>query len=279
MAQSNPPAAKTAAEAAAAEAAAANEQKDAATQAETAEQKAETARVAAAQKLAADGAAAQKKADAERDAIKAEREAAQTQLHEAQKTVDTHWSTRDESRAPLRAQVVTLVNSLEGVTGLQPGPGMERLIDLFLDFAEQHADDFGKANEGRIAALKSQEDRDLVLEKMPDLPPPPAPTLLSDSDPSAVRAWLLTANDNDVRTQLGDVLSAADQNEWAKRLMAWARADGNVAQVFAAINEYIVPEAVPTEIPAEVPTGGVGATSTFPSTPVASAPGTNDNVE
>lgn len=186
------------------------------------------------------------------------------QLDAAQASVDTAWTQHEDYRAPLRDTLRSLVESLSGVTGMGPGPGSDRLVDLFLDFGEQHSDDFKNASGARAVAVAQQEARDEVLanEPPPAEPEPDAPPF-TDLDDDVQRAWLRGATDQEVREVLSGVPTTDEQRALATQLMRWGRADGNQAQVFAAINEFLVEPNDATVDPGEQ-SGGTGATSTYP---------------
>lgn len=162
-------------------------------------------------------------------------------LEAAQSKVDEAWHERDAIRGPLTDTLRDLLASVEGVTGLSPGPGADNLIDRFLDFAEFHADELGQAAVHRRAALVAESDRNDALDAQPVAPEDaPTPQLVS-GNLMETRIWLQSANPNDVRDALNEILDRDEQVEWAGRLMGWGRQDGNVAQVFEAINSVLVP--------------------------------------
>lgn len=187
----------------------------------------------------------------------------QTAFDEAQARADEAWGAHGRVRVPLALELDGLMRSVEGVTGLQGGPGADRLRDLFLDFAELHADELAECAANRRDALASQEERDEIAEQMGPVTPTRREARLSEMEPTVARAWLRDANDADVRAALSELETTDEQREQAQQLMKWGRADGNQAQVFAAINEYLGAATNPAEIPNDPPTGGVGATSTF----------------
>lgn len=169
-----------------------------------------------------------------------------TTLEQAQQKVDDAWGAQETIRGPLRDQLRDLLASVEGVTGLSPGPGADNLVERFLDFAEFHATELAEAADHRRAALVAQSDRDDVLAAQPKAPEDaPTPQLVA-SDLLETRRWLISANDADVRDALNQILDRDEQVEWAHRLLGWARQDGNVAQVFEAINSVIVPSRAAT---------------------------------
>lgn len=177
------------------------------------------------------------------------------EIDAAQAHADEAWGAHGAIRGPLRDQLHKLVADIEGVTGLPPSPGAEALVDRFLDFAEFNATALANAAEHRGHAMVAQAERDQLIAAQPEAEPTPAPAMLSEASDVEVRAWLLEANPNDVRDALNEVLDTAQQQEWAQKLMGWARADGNTAQTFAAINSVIV-ASNPAEIPDHGPTGG-----------------------
>lgn len=180
----------------------------------------------------------------------------------AQTEADAAWGEHDTARAPLRDELLTALTNLEGVTGLQAGPGSERLADAMLDFAEFHADELVAAQAARAKALAAQDRRDVALAAEPPAEPPAAPSMLDTAEPLEVREWLKGANDADVTALLLGVTDRDAQVEWASQMMAWGRQDGNVATVFAAINAVLVPPNSAT-IDAGGATGGTGGTSSY----------------
>lgn len=180
----------------------------------------------------------------------------------AQEAADAAWGEHGDARAPLRAELLETLRNLEGVTGLQAGPGSERLADALLDFSEFHADELATARDARATAIKAEADRDAALESQPVEPAKVEPGMLETAEPLAIREWLKGANDTDVLTALNNVPNRENQLEWAQTLMGWGRADGNLAPVFAAINSVIA-GANPIEIADGGVTGGTGATSSY----------------
>lgn len=166
-------------------------------------------------------------------------DAALAAFRSAQDSADASWSERDANREPMRLELTAVMRSMEGVTGLPAGPGSDRIIDLFLDFGEQNADRLAAADAARRAALDAQTKRDELAGALPEPEPDAEIPMLAGAEPSSMRAWLIGANDADVRDALLALLDRDEQLEWSYRLMRWGRADGNTAQVFAAINEII----------------------------------------
>lgn len=180
----------------------------------------------------------------------------------AQAKADAAWADHSTARDPMRAELLTTFVALEGVTGLQAGPGSERLADAVLDFAEYHTDELVAAHAARTAALAAQDERDQAIAAEPVAEPPTPPSMLESADANDVREWLKEANDVDVLAALNNVTDRGAQVEWANKMMAWARQDGNIGPVFAAINTVLVPPN-PAEIPDGGATGGVGGTSSY----------------
>jgi hypothetical protein len=180
----------------------------------------------------------------------------------AQAQADQAWGEHGAVRGPMRDELLASLKSLEGVTGLQAGPGAERLVDAFLDFAEFHADEINEARTARQQALAAQDERDKAYAEAPPAPAEPTPTMLETAEPLEVREWLKSANDVDVLEMLSNVPDRDQQVEWARTLLAWGRQDGNVAGVFAAINSVLVGEN-PADIADGGTTGGVGGTSSY----------------
>lgn len=192
-----------------------------------------------------------------------------TDLAEAQAALEAAWGAHDQARGPMRDDLLKLIGDLEGVTGLPPSPGAERLVDGFLDYAEFHADTLGTAAQARADALTATTTRDEAVAAQPAGDVPPVPTMLQTADQSTVRAWLRDADDVDVRTALDSLLDADEQRRWAKQLLSWARADGTTAQVLTAINEHITAEPVVVEEPSGDAVAQVGGSSTYSAPPEA----------
>lgn len=170
----------------------------------------------------------------------------------ATEAVDAAWAEHDAIREPMRADGRTIIDKLSGATGLQLNPGAERLIDEFLDYAEMKGEELVKAAQARAKALVAEADRADKLAAIAPAEPDAAPPTLVKNDPIDTRHWLLSANDNDVRDALNEILDRDTQVEWATRLMTWARADGTTAQVLAAINSVLIPkDTVPKPNPNE----------------------------
>lgn len=167
-------------------------------------------------------------------------------LAAAQQKVDDAWGAQETVRGPLRDQLRDLLASVEGVTGLAPGPGADNLINRFLDFAEFHADELHQAAAHRADAMLAESDRNDLQATLPAPEPIIDTPHLVKSDLSETRRWLMSANDADVRDALNQILDRDEQVEWAHRLLGWARQDGNIAQVFEAINSVIVPSRAAT---------------------------------
>lgn len=186
-----------------------------------------------------------------------------SELDDLKARVETSWGEHDQARGPLRAELVKIVEGLEGVTGLSAGAGANRLVDVMLDFAEFHADVLVNASKARTDALMAETERDEYIASQPAEVPPPEPSQLEGADHFAAREWLRDANDAQVSERLNQILDRPLQLEWARRLMGWARADGTTAQVLAAINAVIGTAPNPVEVPNEPPVSGVGPTSTY----------------
>lgn len=194
-------------------------------------------------------------------------DAARAAYQSAQEAADAAWADRDGNREPMRLELTAVMRSMEGVTGLPAGPGSDRIIDLFLDFGEQNADRLAAADTARRAALDAQTKRDELAGALPEPEPDAEIPMLAGSEPSTVRAWLIGANDADVRDALLSLLDRDEQLEWSYRLMRWGRADGNTAQVFSAINQIIAGDVkVPT--PSEDHTPETASADDEPVTPV-----------
>lgn len=186
-----------------------------------------------------------------------------SELDDLKTRVETYWGEHDAARGPLRAELVQIVEGLEGVTGLSAGAGANRLVDVMLDFAEFHADVLVNASKARTDALMAETQRDEWIASQPPEEVPPEPSQLEGAEHFAAREWLRGANDAQVSERLTQILDRPLQLEWARRLMDWARADGTTAQVLAAINAVIGSAPNPVEVPNEPPVSGVGPTSTY----------------
>lgn len=181
---------------------------------------------------------------------------------QAQTDADAAWAQHDAARQPVRDELVVILGNLEGVTGLQAGPGSERLADAMLDFAEFHAQELGQAYAARQQALAAQASRDSALEAEPVAPAPVEPGMLETGEPLAIREWLKSANDSDVTTALLGVTNTDAQRTWAQTLQGWCRADGNTAQVLAAINPFLA-AGNPIDIADGGVSGGTGGTTSY----------------
>lgn len=187
-------------------------------------------------------------------------------LDQATAKVDQCWADHEGTRGPLREELREILRSSEGTTGLQPGPGAENLIERVLAFGEAHAEELDRSNLARIDALNAQAARDVVAAEEPFEEPPANPGDLESMTPTQARTWLRTANDAQVSAALSGVSTTERQRELALQLMQWGRADGNQAQVFAAINQFLTP-ANAALVDAGVTPGGTGATTTYEQVP------------
>lgn len=183
-------------------------------------------------------------------------------LEEVLAHIDTAWTAHARARTPLHDQLSSLVASLEGTSGLQPGPGAENLIQRFLDFAENNTDAIAEAALAKSDALVAQEERDrLQAEAAQTAPrPPPPDSLLLSLPGSDARAWLKNVNDADLTRELEALPTPQERADWAAKMFQFAREDGNQAQVLEALNK-VKADAVaagatdpaPTGIPASPP--------------------------
>src|SRR5258706_14383089 len=96
-----------------------------------------------------------------------------TDVAEAQAALEAAWGAHDQARAPMGNDLLKLIGDLEGVTGLLPSPGAERLVDGFLDYAEFHAETLGTAAQARADALIATTARDHAVAAQPAVHVPP----------------------------------------------------------------------------------------------------------
>jgi hypothetical protein len=161
------------------------------------------------------------------------------QLDNARRQVDECWGVYENARGPLVAQAQELVRSLEGVTGLYPGGGADRLIDAIVNLCMFGHESIATMVGARVAALAAQLDviELVALEPQPEPEPVPPPMLERDED--TIREWLKNADFADVADTLGQVLDPASRVVWARLLLGWCRSDGATAAMIGTLNAII----------------------------------------
>lgn len=164
---------------------------------------------------------------------------APTAAEAAQAEADSNWSDYEAHVDPIREQLRDRIAALEGVTGLPPSPGADRLIDDVIAAAVDNCGALVDANASRDQARAAEEHRDELRAAEPEPEVPKEPPFLASPDLDYVREWLKEANDADVAAALDELDDRSDRRRWAVRFAQWIRVDGNLAGVVLAVNRTL----------------------------------------
>lgn len=173
---------------------------------------------------------------------------------------ETAWQSHYAARAALEQALHAAFDYPARTMGL-PTSGVATFVALACDVvAGQDPTGLKKLASTWHDAKVLEEQRNAEVEAAAHEPPAPPAPFLDTTEPEVVRDALKTATAAEVDEWLNTVAEATQRREWAARLREWAAADGNRADVIAALDAHDppTPESVPAPTLADVDTTGTG---------------------
>lgn len=153
-----------------------------------------------------------------------------TSVHAQQ--AEDHWQGYTLAISPVTEHIKRQLLISNARHGLYTGPQLDAAVEVMLEAVLPFTDELVLARMERDDALNAQALRD--AEPQPD-PEPPAPFLIT-MEPEDLRGWLKTCDPPMLQAGLAaldDLQRTAVQNQ----LMAWARSDGNRAEILEVLGD------------------------------------------